>query len=283
MIIIMVSKKVIDYYKQCHSDYKNLWRIDKNYSLHYGFYDSKHTTHGETVVNMNRVLAKIAKIKPEDKILDAGCGIGGSAIWLAKHFGARVTGINISRMQLKIAKNLAKENKVDNLVQFDIRDFNNTKFPKNSFDVVWGLESICHAENKKKFLREAIRVLKAGGRIIIADGFLKNKELAENEGKIYNRWRDGWAVPNLSTVGEFHKYLKELKFQKIKFKDITKNVMPSSIRLYRASIIAYPIGKLLEWLGFRTKVQTKNIVSAYYQHKIVKRKIGVHGIFYAEK
>ena len=56
-----------------------------------------------------------------------------------------------------------------------------------------------------------------------------------------NKMYDGWALPNLATVEEFKNDLKELGFKKIKFRDVTKNVMPSSTRLYRAGITAYPI------------------------------------------
>lgn len=232
---------------------------------------------------MNRVLAKIAKTRFNDKILDAGCGIGGSAIWLAKNFGARVTGINISRMQVEIARKLAKEGKVDNLVKFIVKNFVDTKFPKNSFDVVWGIESVCHAENKKDFLSEAKRILKNNGRIIVADGFLKKEDLTDEEKRDMNKWLYEWAVPNLASINEFQKYLEELNFKNIELKEVTKNVMPSSKRMYIASLFAYPIGKFLEWARIRTEMQTKNIISAYYQHITLKRGLWTYGIFYAEK
>jgi len=278
----MNFKKIIDYYNQCNIDYRILWRINRNLSIHYGFHDKKHKKHDDAVINMNRVLARMAKIKSNDRILDAGCGIGGSSIWLAKKFGSEVVGINISKDQLETAKKSAKNMEVGNLTQFLGKNFADTKFPRNSFDVVWGLESICYAENKKDFLSEARRILKNKGRIIVADGFIKKSLTDEEEGKM-NNWLDGWAVPNLAGVNEFKKYLEELGFNNIEFKDITKNVMPSSARLYMASIFGYPIGKLLEWAGIRTKIQTKNIISAYYQHITLKRGLWLYGIFYAEK
>ncbi len=279
----MISKKVIKYYNECHIDYKILWKINRYYSIHYGFYDKDHKKHSDAVINMNHVLAKMSKITLKDKVLDAGCGIGGSAIWIAKNIGAKVTGINIHKKQVDIAKELSNKNNVSNLVKFFVRDFTNTGFPKNSFDVVWGLESICYAKNKKIFLSEAKRILKNKGRIIIADGFLKKESLTNDEKKDMHKWLDGWAVPNLSSVKELQRYMEELGFKNIKFNDITKNVMQSSKRMYKASLFAYPIGKLLEWVGIRTSMQTKNIISAYYQHTTLKKGLWTYGIFYAEK
>lgn len=125
--------------------------------------------------------------------------------------------------------------------------------------------------------------MKKNGRIIVADGFLQKENPEENEEKEMQKWLKGWAVPNLIGVNNFKKHLEQLNFKNIQFKDIKENVMPSSVRMYRASIIGYPIGKILELLGFRTKIQTGNIVSAFYQYKTLKKSLWTYGIFYAEK
>lgn len=208
-------ERVIDYFNQCDIDYRIIWGTGRNLSLHFGFYDENHKKHDEALINMNRVLARTAKISSTDKILDAGCGIGGSAIWLAKNFGANVIGINISDKQIKTAEKLAEKNKASSLVKFAKRDFTDTKFPKDSFDVAWFLESSCYAEDKKSLASEARRVLKKGGRLVLADGFLKKKNLTKKEEKEMNSWLSGWAIPNLATPGELRKYLEESGFRNI--------------------------------------------------------------------
>src|SRR2546428_4999839 len=126
-------------------------------------------------------MAEQANITQIDRILDAGCGIGGSALWLAKYTKAGVVGISISPKQIEKAKILAKQAKVDHLVSFSVIDYLQTGFPEESFDVVWAIESVCHAEKKEEFLKEAHRVLKKGGRIITADGFIKREPTTERE------------------------------------------------------------------------------------------------------
>lgn len=279
----MNSNKVIDYYNQCHFDYRMIWGINRNLSIHVGFYDKDHKNHDSAVLNMIHVLAKTAKITSNDLVLDAGCGIGGSAIWLAKNTRSNVVGININKNQIKIAEELAKKNNVDDRVKFYVKDYMNLDFPDNTFDAVWGLESICYAEDKKEFLSQAKRVLKKNGRIIIADGFIKKENLTNKEKKYLSLWFDGWAIPNLASVNEFKKNLEELGYSNIEFKDITKNVMPSSKRMYLISVSLYPLGKILEWMNLRTRAQTNNIIAAINQYKVAKNNIAVYGIFYAEK
>jgi tocopherol O-methyltransferase len=64
-------------------------------AMHYGFWDKETSNHAEALINMNRALATRAEVRPGDHVLDAGCGIGGSAIWLARDFGVRVVGITL--------------------------------------------------------------------------------------------------------------------------------------------------------------------------------------------
>jgi ubiquinone/menaquinone biosynthesis C-methylase UbiE len=232
---------------------------------------------------MNQLLADTARIKTRDKVLDAGCGIGGSSIWLAKKIGAEVTGINICQEQLNIAKKFARRKGVENLVKFYNRDFTNTEFKDEFFDVVWAIESMCHAESKKYFLSEAHRVLKKGGRLIIADGFQKKENFTKDEQKIMNEWFLGMAVPNITKIKEFEGYLRSLKFKNIELSDITRNVMPSSRRIYYLSIFCLLPWRILRLLGLRKETHTNNLVAGANQYKILKDGLAVYGLFCAEK
>src|SRR5437868_2938758 len=79
------QRHVVDYFTQTQNDYRRLWGVHRHLGLHCGFHDDLHRRHDDAVTNMNRVLASLASIGLQDRVLDAGCGIGGSAIWLAKN------------------------------------------------------------------------------------------------------------------------------------------------------------------------------------------------------
>ena len=274
---------VIDYFDQTHDDYCFLWGIDRHFGLHCGFFDDEHRRHDDAVRNMNYILARTAGISGHDCVLDAGCGIGGSAAWLAENVGAAVVGVNINANQIHQARRLARRRCLEDRLQFLVADFSATGLPNSSFDVVWALESICYAEDKRSFLEEAHRLLKPGGRLIVADGFLVREALAADDRHIVDCWRQGWAIPNLTSVEQFEHWTRETGYGHCRFQDVTRHVVPSSRRIYLASLMFYPISMLLRWLGLRTAVQMRGIASGYYQYQARRRGLGIYGIFLAEK
>lgn len=274
--------RVTEYYNQCHTDYQWIWGVKRNLGFHYGFYDDGIKDHDRAIVRMNEVLADRARITKTDKVLDAGCGIGGSVIWLAKNIGCCAVGININENQLRIAKDLARRNNVDGLVEFLVKDFTDTGLADGSFDVVWALESACHAERKADFAQEAYRLLAVGGRIVVSDGFLA-EGLSKDQKTAVKQWTEGWTVPNLATVSEFTTILGRSGFANIVSEDVTRYILPSSVRLHMAAITLFPIGKIMESLGLRSKVQTANIISAREQYNTLAKGYWKYCIFTARR
>ena len=103
------------------------------------------------------------------KVLDVGCGVGGTSRYLAKNLGpkAEVTGITLSPNQVARAQELAVEQDVPN-AKFTVMNALEMDFPDNSFDVVWACESGEHMPDKKKYIEEMMRVLKPGGKFVMA-------------------------------------------------------------------------------------------------------------------
>merc|ERR1712146_583378 len=100
---------------------------------------------------------------PPAKVLDVGCGIGGTTRHLAKILGtnSQLTGITLSGEQVKRATELANEQGISN-VQFKVMDALKMDYPDNSFDFVWACESGEHMPDKKAYVDEMVRVLKPG-------------------------------------------------------------------------------------------------------------------------
>jgi tocopherol O-methyltransferase len=277
------QRQVIAYFDQTHNDYRFLWGIDRHLGLHCGFFDRQRRRHDDAILSMNRVLATTAGIAAGQRVLDAGCGIGGSAVWLAENRGAAVVGVNINARQVEQARRLARGRGLEDRVQFHVADFCATGLAGESFDVVWALESACYAEDPRAFLAEARRLLKPGGRLIVADGFLTRDELAADERRLVERWQQGWALAGVTSIDRFGRWLRDAGFRHHRFRDVTAHVVPSSRRIYLASLLFGPLGLLLHWVGLRTKIQTRGIASGYYQYQARRRGLGVYGIFLAEK
>src|ERR1700738_253558 len=155
---------ISDYYDETWLDYRMLWLRPQNRAIHFGYWDEHTRSHAQSLLAMNRVLANSLGIRSGQRILDAGCGVGGSAIWLAKTSDVQVVGITPVASQVARAYRYAHEQGVADQVSFEQQDYTHTAFPDASFDVVWAMESLCHTPNKRFVLAEARRLLPPGGR-----------------------------------------------------------------------------------------------------------------------
>ncbi len=212
-------KDVARYYDANTIFYRVFWHQSKSLGIHFGYYDPDIKNHQDAILRVNETLAKMADIKSNDKVLDAGCGVGGSSIWIAKNIGAHVTGITISPVQVKKANKYKKREGVADLCEFEVMDFNKTKFPDNSFDVVWGIEALCYGLDKEVLFKEIYRILKPGGRVVMSDWFAIKTEFTAEEKPIYDEFIYGFAVPSLETPDSMEKLLKKIGFGNVKHDD----------------------------------------------------------------
>ncbi|MCB0775327.1 MAG: methyltransferase domain-containing protein [Chitinophagaceae bacterium] len=283
MLLNDYQQRIADYYRDTENAYKDSWDLNNSLSIHYGYWDDKVRSFPQSLIRMNEIMAEAATIKAGDYVLDAGCGVGGSSIFLAKNIGAKVMGITLSQRQAEQANKNAVTNGVENSVQFELRNYSDTDLPANSFDVTWGCESICYAENKEQFIREAFRLLRPGGRLVVADGFVT--DFKNNENLIIRKWLDGWQVNYLETPERFLEYAKNAGFRDMSYRDISKATVHSSRRLYKVYYLAkmYLLWKKINFSKPATLMQKKNIEACKYQFIGMKTKLWQYGLFTAVK
>src|SRR3989338_7213931 len=271
-----ISNKDIERYYDAYQPIYNLFWSKTG--LHYGFWYDDTKNLAEAISNTDKFVADILAVNPSDTVLDAGCGVGGTSIYIAETTGARVEGITISDVQLEIARKKALKSAAKGLLNFSKQDFTETNFKENIFSKIFGIECICHAHRKIYFLNEACRIMKPGGRIAVVDAFLAKEDLDVQEKKIYTKFIEGWVVPDLSTQDEFSQYLEQAGFGSTVFYDMTKSIKKSSDKMYYESLLSYPI----IFLAFKLGITRENL-SAIYQKALFDRRIAVYGVFVAEK
>lgn len=265
------KNEIISYYDSCQDDYSIVWHLESHLSLHYGYWDEGVKRLRQALIRMNDVLAEKAEISAKDKILDAGCGVGGAAIFLAQKFNCEVEGITLSQKQADFGKQKSIESKVQDKVNFSVADFTDMPFEDESFDVVWAVESVCHAQEKEDFLKEAFRVLKKGGRLITADFYRTMDKPTEEENEWLQNWGKSWAVPEFEFINSFEKKALKSGFTRVDSKNITANIYPSAKRLYYCFVPGIICDGFLRIFGKRNKYNKANVWSTYYQYKALKR------------
>jgi tocopherol O-methyltransferase len=271
-------ERIIQYYKDTENAYKDSWDLNNSLSIHYGYWDDKVRNFPQSLLRMNEVMSEAASIQASDRVLDAGCGVGGSSIFIASTLGCAVTGITLSERQAKQAKENAIGKGVGNLVDFKAMNYAATNFPDASFDVVWGCESICYADNKEQFIKEAFRLLKPGGRLVVADGFVT--DFSNNDHPVIRQWLDGWQVNYLETPGRFSLFMANAGFTGILYRDISKEAAHSSRRLYRFYFLAkmYLAWKKVNFSKPATEMQKRNIAACKFQYKGMKKGLWQYGL-----
>lgn len=277
------QQRIAQYYRETEHAYRDSWDLDKSLSIHYGYRDASVRSFPESLLRMNAVMMKTADIRPSDHVLDAGCGVGGSSIFLAGMLGCRVTGITISARQAEQAAVNVQRKGLGDLVDFREMDYCATSFPDASFDVVWGCESICYAESKERFVQEAFRLLRPGGRLIVADGFVTAFE--HNEAPVIRQWLDGWQVNYLETAERFRGFMEASGFSSVQFRDISKETFASSRRLNRFYYLAslYLLWRKINFSKPPTQMQKMNIRACRRQYQGLKKKLWQYGLFLARK
>ncbi len=247
--------------------------------MHYGFWEKGIRTQRSASLNLNMKMAELAEISKDDIVLDAGCGVGGYSIFLAKTFGCKVHGITITPRQVDIARNNAFKAGVADLVEFHEMDYLHTEFEDEKFTAVCGLESICYAESKKAFIAEAHRILKPGGKVIVADGFASREKYEGSDEKMMNRWLDGWLVNQLDTPSQFASHAQEAGYKFHSYRDITKESLPTSIIMFIVSLPFWPlhlVDKLIPIKGYPTD-------ALFHQYPAMRRGLWQYGMFAATK
>ena len=231
----MGKDEVVSYYRKSWPLIIKILQVDKTYCIHHGYYEKGIQTHLQSVLRMNDVIGNLLGLdalgNQTQHILDAGCGIGGTIIHLAKKYPQVLfKGITLLPEHIELAQKLAKEHQVHENTDFLLADFLNTGFTSNQFDAIYLIESACYAPKKHVLLHELYRILKSGGILVIIDCFRTSVRLNQPFYLFYLWFRKSWGLPNLASVDEFKDLLKTTDFRNIVAKDLTKNVIRSILR-----------------------------------------------------
>jgi tocopherol O-methyltransferase len=256
--------------------------VSRDY-LRYGLWDDATRTPGNSLVNTDRFVAELLRLGPDDAILDAGCGVGGSAIYFARTYGSRVVGINICGTQLDKARRKVRKAGLEDVVCFEEQDFCATQFADGAFTKLCAVESVYHAESSGRFATEAYRLLAPGGRLAVVDRFLLRDDMSRKETRLYNRFKAGQVVAQLPTVSGFRQVLESAGFANIEFVDQLQAIRRGISRTHWMCVLSYPLSFLVTTMRFLPRELHGHTVGLMAIRGLFARGVVTYGGFVAEK
>ncbi|XP_050380424.1 tocopherol O-methyltransferase, chloroplastic isoform X2 [Argentina anserina] len=235
MEAVELKKGIAEFYDESSEVWEDLWGDH----MHHGFYDPKAddvsvSDHRAAQIRMIEEVLRFAEKKPigeDKKVVDVGCGIGGSSRYLASKYGANCRGITLSPVQAQRANALAAAQGLANKASFQVADALAQPFPDGQFDLVWSMESGEHMPDKAKFVDELVRVAAPGATIIIVTWCHRDLDASEpslkpDEKKLLDKICNAFYLPAWCSTADYLKLLESYSLEDIKADDWSKYVAP---------------------------------------------------------
>ena len=298
-----VQRRVRSYFEDTTKDYLKYYGTRKHHHMHYGFERGRGRGVSPTG-HMTRYVAGIAGLFPADParpapvVLDAGCGMGGSSILLARETGALCVGINLVELHARIARSFALRDAAKwgapaetprgttpapaglarTPARFVANDYTTPAFKPESFDVIWALESFCYAADKEAWVRAMAPLLKPGGRLVIADGFSGRPASTDAERRSFGHFLKGWAVPHFCSLEQVQDWARACGLEVAHAEDITRDVLPHAFNIFRLGPLIVPWRWLLRKAGLCGEEKLHNALAIYHQYPTLRRGLWRYGV-----
>ncbi|MEO1377125.1 MAG: methyltransferase domain-containing protein [Cyanobacteria bacterium J06635_10] len=223
-----LSQQIQQFYDASSSLWEEIW----GEHMHHGYYGAdgkEQKNRRQAQIDLIEELLQWGEVQQAENILDVGCGIGGSSLYLAEKFNAAATGITLSPVQAQRAGERAVEFGLKDRSNFQVADALNMPFEDNSFDLVWSLESGEHMPDKQKFLQECYRVLKPGGKLILVTWCHRSTDespLNADEEKHLAQIYEVYCLPFVISLPEYEAIARQLPLQNIRVADWSQAVAP---------------------------------------------------------
>lgn len=223
-ITIPTPAEVGSYYDTLGPFYQIVWGD----SIHFGYWDDPTDADiamAQAQQRFTDLMIEQMALEPGQRALDVGCGTGRPGIRLAQRTGAHITGITVSQSQLVQARANAQDTRTQN-IDFELVNAMELPYPDATFDAAWAFESIFHMPSRLRVFEEMRRVVRPGGRVVVAD-FVWITPLTDAQIAVVY---PAFAVGDLGSLDAYVGDLKQAGLHNIHCRDVTLNTIRPSNR-----------------------------------------------------
>lgn len=215
--IALTTSDIARHYDELDRFYRDVW----GEHIHHGLWISGSETAEVAVRQLVDLVAAEANVQPGSKVCDVGSGYGATARHLARDYGADVTALTLSPAQYAYGTALSEGR---HRPRYLLGDWLDNGMPDLSFDVVIAIESASHMPDKRRFVEEAYRVLRPGGRFVFC-AWLADRAASPWQVRhlLEPICREG-RLPGLGTPLEYCTWIDECGFELRNFTDLSSRV-----------------------------------------------------------
>jgi tocopherol O-methyltransferase len=213
----------IDHIRRHYDRLSFLYRLFWGDHLHHGYWEKNESVPRAQIQLMER-LAERASVPRGARVLDIGCGLGGSALWLADQFDCEVTGITISPVQARMATAKAKARGLTRRVRFEVNNADLWQPEPASVDLIWIMESSEHFHDKPRFFERCASALKPGGALAVCAWLRRDGPLREDEQKLVGTIAEAMLSASLDSLSDYQRWMCDAGLNVTTAEDITRHV-----------------------------------------------------------
>ena len=188
------------------------------------------------------ILKEIESVQPNSAhIADLGCGVGASLFYIYPRLQspAPALGLTLSPVQARLAQESANQLGLQDQIKFTEGDFTSVPLPSRSLDAVYSVEAVCHAVDPEKYFKEAGRLLRKGGKLILVDDYQATRPFNPSEQKWLDAYIKGWYVPGVRTVEQTINFADKYQLQIQKNDELTPYLRLRNLPDFLASTLLF--------------------------------------------
>jgi tocopherol O-methyltransferase len=239
-----LNENIRKFYDQSSPLWLDMW----GEHMHHGYYGpdgNQKKDHYQAQIDLIEELLSWGAVNQPANILDVGCGVGGSARYLAVKYQAEVLGLTLSPVQARRAAQYNQKSNLEGQVEVIVQDILSYEAPEHPYDLIYSMESAEHIPDKQRLLQLFYQLLKPGGQFVMATWCHRNtadQPLSKAEKQQLEKICKVYHLPPMISIQEYQQLAASSGFKHISTDDWSAAVAP-----FWKAVIA----SALSWRGIR--------------------------------